>query len=301
MSENITHTAIVDDGLRLLTAADSFCPAFKDAAREHLEMAQLGCMTRSGDRCNPGLLATFRERWQARSPADRLEPKLAFVLGWLCHRAADRQMKPIFRRFHPPQTRTESPTECSIYHDAHVFHEVYANGAEPPYHPAMFGSAFEVLAGAVQVTQIEHLLQVLLRRVLIQMHTLIPDLEDAETWIDSLYTTKQDFYVKLIRYDQAITHPDPEKVRLYITEDNFYDRDDAIIHVARRLQHGEDIPSAEVDAAIATGGNSQYAQALATAVRYLQAASDFFVNHTDEKNLKLQLDIGKPGRDGEAV
>jgi hypothetical protein len=301
MSENITHTAIVDDGLKLLGAAGTFCPAFKDAAYGHLDMAHLGCMTRSGDRCNPGLLATFRERWELQRPEDHLGPKLAFVLGWLCHRAADRQMKPVFRRFHPPETRSESPTECSIYHDAYVFREVYAQGSEAPYHPAMFGSAFEALGQAVQVAGIEHLLQVLLRRVLIQMHTLIPDVVDPEAWIGNLYTTKQDFYVNLTRYDQAITHPDPDKVRLYLTEDNFYDHSDTIIDVARRLQHGEGISAQEVEAAITVGGNSHYAQALSIAMRYLQAANDFFTSDMDMAELKPRLDIGEPGRDGKAV
>jgi hypothetical protein len=301
MSENITHTAIVDDGLRLLIASTRVCPAFKAAAREYIDMAHLGCMTRSGDRCNPELLETFRERWEARSPEDRLEPKLAFVLGWLCHRAADRQMKPIFRRFHPPETRTESPTECSIYHDAYVFREVYLLGAEPPYHPAMFGTALETLAGTVDVDGLQSLLQVLLRRVLIQMHTLIPDVEDPETWIDNLYTLKQDFYVDLARYDEAITHPHPEKLRTYIVEDNFYDSSDPVIDVARRLQHRKAVSSAEVEAAIAAGGRSHYAHALSIAVRYLQAASDFFTSEMTVAELKVLLDIGKPGRDGEAV
>ncbi len=97
MSENITHTAVVDDSLRLMQAAGTVCEAFNQAARDHLDMAHLGCMTRGGDRCNPGLLTTFRDRWADRTPDDLLEPKLAFVLGWLCHRAADREMKPIFR------------------------------------------------------------------------------------------------------------------------------------------------------------------------------------------------------------
>ena len=81
MSENITHTAVVDDGLRLMQASDTICEPFKLAAREHLDMAHLGCMTRAGDRCNPGLLAAFRDRWADRTPDDHLEPNFTFVLG----------------------------------------------------------------------------------------------------------------------------------------------------------------------------------------------------------------------------
>lgn len=301
MSENITHTGVVDDCLRLMTAATTFCPAFHEAAEAHRDMAHLGCMTRAGDRCNPGLLTTFREHWVTRAPADNLEAKLAFVLGWLCHRAADRQVKPIFRRFHPPETRTEKPTACSIYQDAHVFRMIYAAGQEPPYHPAMFGDDFKALSETINVEGMQDLVHILLRRALIEMHTLIPDVDEPEHWIGQFYSRKQQFYVDLVRYDKAINDPDPEKVKTYIVEDNFYDADDPIINAARRLQHGEAISPEDVDAAIKAGGASHYAQALMIGMRYLQAASDFFTSDMEIETLKTRLDIGKPGRDGKPV
>ena len=301
MSENITHTAVVDDGVRLMLAADTICPAFKVAAREYLDMAHLGCMTRSGDRCNPGLLETFRARWNARQPGDHLEPKLAFVIGWLCHRAADRQTKPIFRRFHPPETRAEFPTECSVYYDAFVFREVYAFGQEPPYHPAMFGKKLTQLVDTINVGNLQTLVQVLMRRAFIAMHTFIPDVQDPETWLDNLYRLKQDFYVDLQRYDDAINRPDPAKVQRYIIDDNFYDAQESIIAVARQLQRGESVNAAHVAEAVSAEPQSHYAQALHIGFRYLQAASDFFISEMAIEELKTRLDIGKPGRDGVGV
>ncbi|MGC9349544.1 MAG: hypothetical protein ACP5JG_15505 [Anaerolineae bacterium] len=301
MSENITHTAVVDDCLRLMAADETFSQAFKEAAQEHQAMTRLGCMTRAGDRCNPGLLATFRERWATRLPEEHLEPKLAFVLGWLCHRAADRQMKPIFRRFHPPETRTESPTECSVYHDAFIFREVYGAGEASPYHPAMFGEDFETLSDTINVADLQDLVHVLLRRALIEMHTLIPNVDDPEAWIDHLFTRRQEFYVDLERYDAAITNPDPEKVQTYIIDDGFYERDDPIIDVARRLQHGEKVTPEEVGGAIDADATSHYGQALKLGMKYLRAADEFFTSDMDIETLKVRLDIGKAGRDGLAV
>jgi hypothetical protein len=301
MSENITHTAVVDDCLRLMLASESICSPFKTAAQQHLPMAQLGCMTRAGDRCNPGLLDNFRTRWSQRKPDDHLEAKLAFVLGWLCHRAADRQMKPVFRRFHPPEQRQESPTECSIYHDAYLFRTIYANGQEPPYYPAMFGDQFRILHEKIDVENVQKLARILLRRALIEMHTLIPDTENPEKWIDQLLTRRQEFYVNLERYDRAITHPDPEKVKLYITDDNFYDPDEAIIASARKLQHGLHIAPADIKSALESKPHSHYGTALHTGMRYLCGASDFFSSEMTVDRLHTILDIGKPGRDGIAV
>jgi hypothetical protein len=34
---------------------------------------------------------------------------------------------------------------------------------------------------------------------------------------------------------------------------------------------------------------------------YLKAASDFFTSDSDPEDLRNQLDIGKPGRDGKGV
>lgn len=301
MSENITHTAVVDDCFLLMLASDAISTQFKHASREHLSMAHLGCMTRAGDRCNPGLLESFRGRWASRSSDDHLEAKLAFVLGWLCHRAADRQMKPIFRRFHPQGTPKETTTECSIYHDAYIFKTVYAGGKEPPYQPAMFGELFSELREKINVDSLQSLIHILLRRSLIEMHTLIPDEENPELWIDQLFTRQQDFYVNLQRYDDAINHPEPDKVNRYITTDNFYDPNEPIIAVARRLQYGESISGLDVTNAILAEAHSHYAQALKTGFRYLSAASDFFNTDMPLDTLKNHLDIGKLGRDGIAV
>jgi hypothetical protein len=301
MSENITHTAVVDDCLRLMAASGQICSPFKQAAQDYLSMAHLGCMTRAGDRCNPGLLETMRTRWANRDAAEHLEAKLAFVLGWLCHRAADRQMKPIFRRFHPSEIRQETPTECSIYHDAFLFKTVYAKGTEPPYHPAMFGPLFSQLSNQVNIPNLQILVHILLRRALIEMHTLIPDIDNPEGWIDQLYERKQDFYVSLQRYDDAITNPDPDKVKLYITDDNFYDPNESIISLARMLQHHHPVDESEVSSAVEATIHSHYAKALQTGFHYLLAASQYFNTDMSLTALQKKLDIGKPGRDGIAV
>ena len=81
MSENVTHTAVLDDCIRLMLASDEVCEVFKEVARSHRDFARLGSVTRSGDLFTVRLLGDFRERWEARKPKDRLEPKLAYVLG----------------------------------------------------------------------------------------------------------------------------------------------------------------------------------------------------------------------------
>ncbi len=110
MSENITHTAVCDDCLRLMSQISNICDAFKQAASDHLDIAQLGAVTRSTDSFNPGLLKRLRDDWDGRQPKDNFESKLAYSLGALCHRAADRTMKPVFKKAAPndPQAGSDS-------------------------------------------------------------------------------------------------------------------------------------------------------------------------------------------------
>ena len=301
MSENIVHTAILDDCFRLMEASNEICAAFKETGRAQRDFARLGSITRWGDRFTFSLLEDFRARWADRSADDRLEPKLAFVLGWLCHRAADRQMKPVFREAEPD--RTAKPSDCSIYHEAFIFHEVFQSGTENPYHAAIFERGLEALPASAHIDPVaaEELLRVLMQRALIEMHTFIPDPDDIEGWFEKLFARQQNFYVDLERYAAAVANPDPDKVRRFITEVNFYDRAEPIIEVARSIQHTQQGDWATVKQAVQAEANSHYAQALKMGYGYLKAASDFFSGDMAVGTLREQLDIGKKGRDGLVV
>ena len=301
MSENITHTAVLDDCFRLMLASDEICDAFKEVGRAQRDFAWMGSVTRSGDRFTVRLLSAFRSRWDARTPEDRLEPKLAFVLGWFCHRAADRQMKPVFREADPEGT--QSPSDCSIYHDAFLFREIYEGGKESPYSPAMFQKHMESLsaAAAFDLPAVEETFRVLLQRALLGLHTLIPDGEDVEEWLDRLFGLQQRFYVDLERYAAAIYAPDPEKVKRFIAETNFYDPGEPIIVAARGIQRGEEVTAEQVQEVVKAETQSHYAQALRMGYGYLCAASEFFTGDMAPEVLRERRDIGRPGKDGRGV
>jgi hypothetical protein len=289
MSEHITHTGSLDDCFRLMTLSDEICEPFRLVAREQRDFARLGGITRYGDEFTVSMLTSYRERWSGRTPEDRLEPKLAFVLGWLCHRAADRQVKPLFRALDP--TPTQNPRDCSIYNDAVIYHEVYAGGAAEPFHPHYLEKE---LPG-------EDIFRVLLQRALLELHTLIPDRQDGEGWLDKLFTLQQKFYVDIDRYAEAILHPDPEKMRRFIEEPNFYDAADPIVATARAIQRGESVSAEQVRAATDAEPKSHYAQMLHMGFGYLKAASDYFESRISSDELADRLNIGRPGRDGKSV
>jgi hypothetical protein len=293
----------MDDCFRLVLASGQLCAPFQEAMRAHWEFARLGSGTRAGDRHSVRLLSTFRARWASRRTQDLLEPKLAFVLGWLCHRAADRQMKPVFRQADPGYPGT--PTDCSVYHDAFLFGEVYANDPTGPYPAATFETDLASLpaAAALDVDAVRELFHTLMQQALIEIHTFKPDESRIEDWLAGLFDLQQGFYVNVERYAAAIADPDADKVRRFITEVHFDDREEPIIRAARALrpQLGRDVTAAEVRAALQAEAHSHYAQAVKMGCQYLLAASAFFTGEIEADDLRARLDIGKLGWDGKSV
>lgn len=296
MSENITHTAVTDDCARLARHSAAICAPFQEVLGEHLEIARLGGITRAGGRHVLSLLKRYREAWPNRQEGDLLAEKLAFVLGWLCHRAADLQMKPIFRAV--DGGCPHSPTDCSVYHDVFLFREVYGAGEQEPYVPDSLDvtAASSAATRAFRATEVESALRSLWQRALVGLHTFIPDEEDIDGWLERVFKMRQRFYVDIRRYAEAFANPDADKVRRFIVDVNFYQDADPLIRLARSIQAGTPDTSIDLQAAVeAAASQSQYAQALRRGYIYLQAASDLFVRRIDEETFQDRLERGKQG------
>jgi len=302
MSENITHTAVMDDAFNLMLVSNRITDAFKQAGKNHRRFGQLAGVTRSGDRFTIDLLDRYRKSWpgnSGKSGEASLEAKIAFILGWLCHRATDREFKPVFRSFDPEGKL--SPTDCSVYHDAFLFRELYMN--EPEFSQTMFESNMGGVAAstAVDVDSLLELFRVCLKRILIEMHTFIPDQDDIDGWLEKLHSLQQTFYVDSDRYAEAVARPDPEKMRMFIEEIDFYDRSERLIVLTRSLRDGNSATQDELESVLTAETKSHYAGAVQRCFRYIEAASLFFEDDIDRDGLSERLDIGKPGSDGKSV
>lgn len=303
MSENVTHTAVVEDCLNLMLASDQICAAFKQAGRVYSQFFQFGSVTRSGDKFTVSLLEKYRDRWEADSDNGKLGYKLAFVLGWLCHRAADRQMKVVFREAEPESLAF--PTDCSIYHDAFIYNRLYKDHEDTlyRYRNAHFENGMESLPAAAHVKTAEaaRAFRFQWQRFLLQMQTFITQTEPLDAWLDKLHARHQEQIIGLERYAEAVLSPDPLKVERFITDTQFYREEDPVLRLCERLRAGERPSPQEVEAAVAAEATSQYAQAVVTGFGYLRSASAFFEGRIDQETLRDQLDVGKKGRDGLAV
>jgi hypothetical protein len=319
MSENVTHVAVCDDVSRLASVHEAIPAEFKQALEQHHDIARLGSATRSADRWSAEVIARSRDHWPAPGAAgsgqaakkddevgveSTVSRKLAFVLGALTHRAADRLFKPIFQ-YCREQYGEEAGLDCSIHCDVLVFTEVYGGGhggterqvggsALPtamtnPYQAAVFRSP---TGEAGQ--QAEEVFRVLWQRALISMHTFAPDASDMDGWLDRLFRTLPRFSIDLAHYQQVVERPDPAKFKRYLEDTNAYNRSDPLIVTARRVQRGEAVSAGEVEASLdATDErSSRYARALQKGMGYLLAGGRLWQGEIDVAQAKAKFDVG---------
>lgn len=296
MSENITHTAITDDCVRLALHSSTICKAFKQCMRSHLDIVRLGGVTRSGGSFMPRLLEKIRPIWASRSNDDLLQKKLAFVLGWHCHRAADLQFKPVF--IATDADCDKSPTDCSIYHDVFLFREVYDSGRREPYSPTTIQTHMQSdpTAEALRVDKLDESFRSLWQQSFLRQHSFVDKRPYPDNRIQELINKRQGLRVDIKRYAKAFKNPSPDKVRRFIVDINFYDAEDPLIRLVRAIQNGQPTGAIDVHKAVdAAAAHSIYARALRRGYTYLQAASDYFQGKMDMDTLKDKLERQKQG------
>jgi hypothetical protein len=111
------------------------------------------------------------------------------------------------------------------------------------------------------------------QRALLSSHTIKPDLEDIDGWLDRLFKIVQDLYVSVELYVSVYTDPDHERIARYRVETEFYNKADPVVVAARRIQNGEGVTQAEVAHALEADNAGAYAQAVAESVhRFREAA-----------------------------
>lgn len=297
MSDHIAHLGICDDTFRLAALHPGVHDVFKDAMARHRDIAHMGAVTRSADLWSAQVIDWARQQLASSQPDPLALQKLAFVLGSLTHRSADRLTKPITRCWGNGDDSGQAgdpANESKIMQDLLVFKEVYASGHGPMADP--FTPGVLTCPQSEADARAEEVFRVLLRRALIAMHTIAPDSGDIHAWLTAFLKRLQTFPKSLNQYAQLAAEWDPVKVKKYLTDKNFYCRDDALIRCARDAQRGSTVrPEQVLDALAATDKtHSRYARALAKAMEYLLAAGRLLCGEIDVQEAQRLFDVGVP-------
>lgn len=305
MSEHLTHVAVAEDAARIALLSDNINEAFKIAINNHMDAVRLGSVGRSGDAYTMEFLHFARDNWNSREDGDFVEEKLAFLIGWRGHLAADRRWKGEYRVVDNEHyaNNKPSPSTASIYHDIVVFNEVYDRGKSFPYSKALLDYRLESHPAfkALDVLAVEEVFVPAWRRQLLELQSFLS--EDADDDFDRFIALTvggsgrprtERFDISMLRYADAAQQPHKDFMRRFIAEPNFYDRSNAIIRLARSQQQGYTDTSINLQYAVEMAKDqSQYAQALSLAFTYYQAASDYFEGKINEERFRLLSNMGE--------
>jgi hypothetical protein len=304
MSEHIVHTGVLEDCFAIAPYLKLIPDDFAHVMRKHGRFAQLGSITVAGDQFTFRLLEQFKPLWAERD--DVLEAKLAFVLGWVSHRACDRQMKPIWNISEMKGRGSDadpslSPTTCSVYHEGTLYNLYYKDN--PDFKLAIFEDELKKspCAELFDLDLAAAYMESAFGVNMMDIQTFAPPPE-GQRFMEDVCIRAQKFYVDVSRYTKAAGSPDPELLRDFVTDINWYSEDDAIIKVAKKLRNGGRSTTDECEDALNTLASSHYGQALQLSLRYFIAAADYMNNASMSMDeLKDRLDIGKKGRTGLGV
>ena len=273
MSDLLTHWALFDDARRLLHFDGHVDPLLLEILDETEGVARLGALARGGTWWTGRVLRAARAD---QKPGEaRWRQKLGFGLGGLLHFPADYEFKPMIGAM--MRATGLSKREVSAYFDCHVFREVYASGDEEPF------TKFLLSQNATQPgREMEAFVYALFQRALLSAHTLAPDKDNFDDWMNNLLDQIQPFTIDIELYSGIWANPDAKKIEALEVETSFYRADNALIRLARRAQSGGKATQAELDEALRRADASGYSNALRMCVEIMREASAFWRGQTDE-------------------
>jgi hypothetical protein len=295
MSDMLTHWASFDDCRRLAQLDEGVTPEFRAVIETGRDFARLGTLSFGGKTWMEPTLRNARLNWRGLGQSGKYERNLAFVLGGLIHQACDGAMKPILssaigadwnimqavmQKTPDAISRRDRDIavtqEVSAYFDAEVFRQVYLNGDSEPF------SRFFLAEVGEGAREFESVVRAMFQRSLLSSHTLKPDSQNMEEWLDNLFERVQPFYLDVDLWVEVFQRPDPKKIEAYGVRTSFYDEADPTIRAARTLQAGQPL-DAELRRRVYQDGVSicGYGEILQLGLRYLRNASAFWRGETD--------------------
>ncbi len=305
MSEHITHIAVYEDAVRVIRhTKKNFPPAFHEALDEAYDSGLLCCGARGNHLYAIPILEKARDLYGKPEYTPELREQLAGALGWLLHRAADIQMKPIFRQIDGLENPILFQDECQMYHDAVSYQEVYQGGKVSTETPLELVDT-SVLSHRMEknpaskklnIDSFENLMAHYYVAEIANTCLFTSSLDDVDEYANKIVEYSQDLYEDLRMYIRAYENPEPFKHHGYITSWNIYDPNDELILFVRYVQkHGKAHPDIDVDEALATADNQcNYARALKRGLDYITGMSDFFNRKISRDELVRICEIWKP-------
>ncbi len=227
------------------------------------------------------LFTTLATEWSTEYELLKANAQFSMLCGLIAHQTFDKWLKP-----GTSETITDLQ-EKTVYQDTYVMKMLQnadPNRMKVPLNKSLSGVKPEEIAEAL------HLIQ---QRNLIRMHTQKPEFSDADRWIENFMCYYNQMKKDNLAYGKVYCQPDASKVEQYVTEPNFYDENDLIIRVARKIQM---VQAGKIkystDQLINTKPNSIYGKALQNSLQRMMICGHYITGDGNENTLKTILDVG---------
>jgi hypothetical protein len=296
MSEHITHIAVYEDCASIVKHSGTrFTKAFHHALDEAFDTGLFCSGARGNHLYAVPILEQNRTVYKQGKASSEIMEQIAGAIGWLTHRAADLQMKPVFDLVENLNNPLLVRDESQMYHDAVTFRHVFSGGNKSSRSehslltPATLANKMHPAkaSGHIHTERVENIFTHYLMLELLNTNVFIHQKADIERFAEKIIDQSQDLYEDLRIYIRAFESPEPFKQQGYITNFNIYNENDSLIQFVRYAQESDKPhPTIKLDDAIEKAqSQSHYAQALKKGYDFLSAASSFF----DEKLEKSAL------------
>ena len=304
MSEYLSHAAVYDDLRRLALRHDGLPEAFHAAFRQFPDYGRAGSVTRGNYEHVVPMLAEYRTRWTPDDEA--MTQRLAFAMGWISHRAADRHIKPVAvvtePEFYEPDGEGSGISKPRVWQDLVLYDAVYDEGRAGTIPEHLFSRHLRdhETADALDLRSLEPVVHAQWLEGMAALHVAVsePSAAPLAERLDAFLDARQNYYVPLGDYADRIEDPPPEEVQRFVYATHLYDADDPLIALAHAPEGGAGRPLAEARAATDDTA-SQYALTLARGLGYLDAAGAFWDGDISRDALEEAFDFNSWVRSAE--
>jgi len=271
MSQTIVLAAVFDDCVNIMLHSGEICEPVVSTLGRSLEYAQQGGSFAGGDLDkHVRLLDEYRSAWEGRSSEDDLEKKLAYVVGWLLDRGPRKFLENVL---------AGCSEEASLAHDAFIFREHYANPCEKPLTPI----------SSLNPKDVREFFDIMVTRMMIELHTLIPGRENIEEWLANLWRLYEGYQGSADRYAEAVARLSPKVVDKHVYHSHFYSYEDVVLAIAREVRCGNGTDPQRIRVALDEEPSSHYAKAVRIGCTRLKAVSNFFSGTQNARALVEEL------------
>ncbi len=198
------------------------------------------------------LMTASPENEEMQEQLDVSQRKVSLLLGWYLATGVREVLAPVYEP--NPKLADRQPTEMAIYHDMEVLRQRAGTGA------------------SISTAEVEALFNGLQPRMIARTHTLTPDYDDGIDWTVRVSHWRDDTMQLMQEYADAFVKPHPEKVKLFITDMNFYDANEPVLQLAKTARKGGSVNSNELKTAMSQA-QSIYAKSVAKGIEALAHAN----------------------------